>query len=248
MPMIAPGIEAAVITWSMAASSRCAVPASISWAASVPAVFVVAVADEGDDVESLPHADTKINSATAIVACRLLMTSAPYRGVRLHGTLLARPCVRSRTTGFEPDRSTSTPTSLSTRSASILQVGSMIRANTRSRNTLSPLVADSNPKIRYAAHSPSHRWVICEDMIGNVPGSTPPDSPRSSSVCPAANRSAAAVFSAANATLSCAEPMCSIEREPLRQDHTTCTAVAPEDVFTVRTYATHVISPEVRSA
>jgi hypothetical protein len=24
----------------------------------------------------------------------------------------------------------------------------------------------------------------------------------------------------------------------LRQDHTTCTAVAPEDVFTVRTYAT----------
>jgi hypothetical protein len=29
------GIEAAVITWSMAASGRCAVPASISWAASV---------------------------------------------------------------------------------------------------------------------------------------------------------------------------------------------------------------------
>ena len=29
--------------------------------------------------------------------------------------------------------------------------------------------------------------------------------------------------------------MCSIERDPLRQDHTTCTAVAPEDVFTVRT-------------
>ena len=28
---------------------------------------------------------------------------------------------------------------------------------------------------------------------------------------------------------------CSIEREPLRQDHTICTAVAPDDVFTVRT-------------
>jgi len=31
---------------------------------------------------------------------------------------------------------------------------------------------------------------------------------------------------------------CSTEREPLRQDHTTWTAVAPEQVFTVRTYAT----------
>src|SRR5258705_11259153 len=100
MPMIAPGIEAAVITWSMAASSRCAVAASISYAVFWFAVFVVAVADDGDDVESLPHADTKINSATAIVACRLLITSAPYRGVRLPGTLLARPCVRSRTTGL----------------------------------------------------------------------------------------------------------------------------------------------------
>jgi hypothetical protein len=28
--------------------------------------------------------------------------------------------------------------------------------------------------------------------------------------------------------------MCSIEREPRRQDHTICTAVAPEAVFTVR--------------
>ena len=32
--------------------------------------------------------------------------------------------------------------------------------------------------------------------------------------------------------------MCSIERDPLRQDQTTWTAVAPEDVLTVRTYAT----------
>jgi hypothetical protein len=32
--------------------------------------------------------------------------------------------------------------------------------------------------------------------------------------------------------------MCSIERDPLRQDHTTCTAVAPEAVLTVRMYAT----------
>jgi len=127
------------------------------------------------------------------------------------------------------------PTSLSTRSASTLLVGSMIRANTRSRNTLSPLVADSNPKIRYAAHSASHKWLICEDRIGNVPGSRLPEIPRSNSVCPPANRSAAAAFQAASSTSSRADPRCSIEREPLRQDHTICTAVAPEEVFTVRT-------------
>jgi hypothetical protein len=71
-----------------------------------------------------------------------------------------------------------------------------------------------------------------------VPGSRRPVIPRSSSVCPAANRSAAAAFKAANSTSSCAEPRCSIEREPLCQDHTICTAVAPDEVFTVRTKAT----------
>ena len=71
-----------------------------------------------------------------------------------------------------------------------------------------------------------------------MPGSTPPVSPRPSSVCPAAIRAAAAVFNAAMSTSSCAEAMCSIEREPRRQDHTTFTAVAPEAVCTVRTNAT----------
>jgi hypothetical protein len=32
--------------------------------------------------------------------------------------------------------------------------------------------------------------------------------------------------------------MCSISREPRRDDQTTCTAVAPDFVFTVRTYGT----------
>ena len=68
-------------------------------------------------------------------------------------------------------RAGSRPTSVSTRSASILLVGSMIRASTRSRNTLSLLAADSNPRARYATHKVSHRGVICEDRIGNVPGS-----------------------------------------------------------------------------
>ena len=74
----------------------------------------------------------------------------------------------------------STPTSVSTRLASILLVGSMIGANSRSRIMLSAFVADSNPKIRYVAHFPSHRWVICEDVIGS--GSDPAGAvtPRSS--------------------------------------------------------------------
>jgi hypothetical protein len=33
-------------------------------------------------------------------------------------------------------------------------------------------------------------------------------------------------------------PMCSMSREPRREEYTICTAVAPEAVFTVRTYAT----------
>jgi hypothetical protein len=50
---------------------------------------------------------------------------------------------------------------------------------------------------------------------------------------------AAAAFSAANSTSSWAEPRCSIEREPRRQDHMICIAVAPGAVFTVRTNATN---------
>ena len=33
-----------------------------------------------------------------------------------------------------------------------------------------------------------------------------------------------------------ADPRWSISREPRREEYTICTAVAPEDVFTVRTY------------
>jgi hypothetical protein len=36
----------------------------------------------------------------------------------------------------------------------------------------------------------------------------------------------------------CAEPTCSISREPRREDQTICTAAAPEPVVTVRTYVT----------
>ena len=43
---------------------------------------------------------------------------------------------------------------------------------------------------------------------------------------------------ASSSASSCAEPMCSIFRDPRRNDHTIWTAVAPDEVFTVRTYAT----------
>jgi hypothetical protein len=39
----------------------------------------------------------------------------------------------------------------------------------------------------------------------------------------------------AEATVASAEPKCSMSRAPRREDHTICTAVAPEAVFTVRT-------------
>jgi hypothetical protein len=35
---------------------------------------------------------------------------------------------------------------------------------------------------------------------------------------------------------SWAEPMCSISRDPRRDEYTICTATAPDLVFTVRTY------------
>jgi len=40
---------------------------------------------------------------------------------------------------------------------------------------------------------------------------------------------------------SWAEPRCSIVRDPRQVDHTICTAVAPEEVFTVRTYPTRTL-------
>jgi hypothetical protein len=65
-----------------------------------------------------------------------------------------------------------------------------------------------------------------------------PPSPRPNSGCPAAIRCCAAAFSASSSASPCADPRCSISRDPLRDDHTTCTAVAPDVVFTVRMYGT----------
>ena len=48
----------------------------------------------------------------------------------------------------------------------------------------------------------------------------------------------AAAFNASSSPSSWADPTCSILRDPRREDYTICTAVAPDAVFTVRTYAT----------
>ena len=98
--------------------------------------------------------------------------------------------------------------------------------------------AQSIPEV---GHLRGHDWQRARlDTAGQPEGPAP--------VCPAANRAAAAAFNAANSTSSCAEPMCSIEREPFRQDHTICTATAPDEVFTVRTYAIGSQGRGVRSA
>lgn len=45
-------------------------------------------------------------------------------------------------------------------------------------------------------------------------------------------------LSASTSASSCADPACSIWREPRRVYHTICTAIVPEAAFTARTYVT----------
>jgi hypothetical protein len=87
---------------------------------------------------------------------------------------------------------------------------------------------------------PFHVVALAGVKLDLVNGSDParPATPRSSSACPPANCSAAAALRAATPASLWAEPRCSIERHPRRDDHTICTAVAPELVFTARIYAT----------
>ena len=77
-----------------------------------------------------------------------------------------------------------------------------------------------------------------EDVIGSGPPGNPLalSRPRLSSVCPTANRCRAAAFNASSSASSCADPMCSMSRDPRREECTICTALAPEAVFTVPTY------------
>ncbi len=49
-------------------------------------------------------------------------------------------------------------------------------------------------------------------------------------------RCRAAAFSSSTSASLWADPRWSISQEPRREEYTICAAVAPEDVFTVRTY------------
>jgi hypothetical protein len=86
---------------------------------------------------------------------------------------------------------------------------------------------------------------VRDDTIGNGPTeaatSTAASTPRSRSRSPwpPASRCAAAAFNASSSASLCADPTCSISREPRRDEYTICTAVAPDAVRTVRTYATN---------
>lgn len=62
----------------------------------------------------------------------------------------------------------------------------------------------------------------------------PVSTARSRAPWPSARRWRAATLRASTSPSSWAEPKCSIWREPRRVDHTICTAVAPDEVFTVR--------------
>lgn len=61
---------------------------------------------------------------------------------------------------------------------------------------------------------------------------------RSNSPWPAAIRCRATALCSFRSASVCADPMCSMSREPRRCECTICTALAPEAVSTVRTYAT----------
>lgn len=59
---------------------------------------------------------------------------------------------------------------------------------------------------------------------------------RSSSPCPATNRCRATALSSSSSASACADPTCSISREPRRCEYTICTGRTPDAVFTVRAY------------
>ncbi len=76
---------------------------------------------------------------------------------------------------------------------------------------------------------PGHGHLVDEDedVEGSQAGSSWPTS--------WALRSCSTLLLTDSASL-CAEPRWSISRDPRREEYTICTAVTPEDVFTVRTY------------
>ena len=73
-------------------------------------------------------------------------------------------------------------------------------------------------------------------MIGSGQPGAPARRPRSSSPCPAASFCRPAAFSSSTSAAVCADPRCSISRARGARSAASCTAVAPDDVLTVRRY------------
>jgi hypothetical protein len=64
------------------------------------------------------------------------------------------------------------------------------------------------------------RWPVRNEAISSGLDDPGADVPRSSSNCPAASRCLSASFSASISVSSRAEPMCSMLRDPRREDYT----------------------------
>ena len=118
----------------------------------------------------------------------------------------------------------------------------MIRAVTNCSNTTSPPQASSSPSWRYTAAIASSSRPIRDEVISNDTGSCLAETPNGSSSWPSAIRCAATAFNTSTSASVWADPKCSMSRDPRRDFHTTWTATAPDEVRTVRTYATGIPS------
>ncbi len=74
--------------------------------------------------------------------------------------------------------------------------------------------------------------------MGRGPPRAAVSRPRSSWPCSAASRCRVTAFSSSSSASSCADPMCSICRALRWWECTICTAMAPDEFFTVRAYGT----------
>src|SRR5215813_4630876 len=85
--------------------------------------------------------------------------------------------------------------------------------------------------------SPSAAEVSQRATLSRRPAPAPAAGPRPRSSSPCGPPAAAAPPpSATPLSVAVRDPRCLISREPRLDEHTICTAVAPDDVFTIRTY------------
>jgi hypothetical protein len=76
----------------------------------------------------------------------------------------------------------------------------------------------------------SRRWILFGEVIGSGPPLADPQA-KVELCLPGRDPCCAAAFSVSGPASSCVDPRCSISGDPRREDDTTCTAVAPDEVF-----------------